>query len=130
MKAFLSARMISNHLNGLEGLNVEDVVGVVERRLLVVERREPHPLEVATIALLSAHHDPHRTPLSQVDGLDDPGNLVDEGDGAGDVVQHGDVANLSERTSLSKQNSTISMSEISRVYNVSNQGIEKDPKPR
>ena len=122
--------MIFNHLNGLEGLNVEDVVGVVERRLLVVERREPHPLEVATIALLSTHHDPHRAPLSQVDGLDDPGDLVDEGDGAGDVVQHGDVANLSERTSPSKQSSTISVSEISRIYNVCNQGIEKDQKPR
>jgi len=51
------------NLNGLEWLNIKDVVGVVEGRLLVVEGREAHALEVATIALLSAHHDPHGAPL-------------------------------------------------------------------
>ncbi len=47
------------HLDRLEGFHVEHVVGVVERRLLVVERREAHALEVASVALLATHHDPH-----------------------------------------------------------------------
>ena len=36
-------------------------------------------------------------PLCDVDGLDDPGDLVDEGDGSGDVVEHVHVADLFPR---------------------------------
>ena len=50
---------IELHLDRLERLHVEDVVGVVEGRLLVVKRREAHPLEVAPVPLLTPHHDPH-----------------------------------------------------------------------
>jgi hypothetical protein len=35
--------------------------------------------------------------LSQVDGFDDPRDLIDEGDGTGDVIQHGHVADLFEK---------------------------------
>ena len=49
------------HLDRLQWLHIEDVIGVIERRFLVVERRESHALEVTSIALLSSHHDPHRT---------------------------------------------------------------------
>ncbi len=51
------------YLDGLERLDVQDVVRVVQRRLLVVEGREAHALEVTAITLLSSHHDPHRSPL-------------------------------------------------------------------
>ena len=50
--------------------HVEDIVGVVERRLLVVKGREAHALKVPPVALLAAHHDPHRAPLRNVHGLD------------------------------------------------------------
>jgi hypothetical protein len=53
------------YLDGLERLDVQYVVGVVQRRLLVVEWRETHALEVPPIALLSSHHDPHRSPLEK-----------------------------------------------------------------
>ena len=85
------------HLDRLEGLDVEDVVAVVQRRLLVVERGEAHALEVAAVALLAAHHDPHRAPLRDVHGLDHRGHLVHERDGAGDVVQHRHLADLLPR---------------------------------
>ena len=46
----------------------------------------PTPVH-SPVPLLSSHHDPHRAPLGEVDGLDHPGDLVDEGDGSGDVIQ-------------------------------------------
>ena len=54
-------------------------------RLLVVEGREAHALEVAAVALLAAHHDPHRAPLGQEDRLDDLLALGAERDGASEV---------------------------------------------
>ena len=48
------------HLYCLERFDRQDVLGVVQGRLLVVEGRETHALEVATIPLLPPHHDPHR----------------------------------------------------------------------
>lgn len=47
----------------LQGLHVQNVVGVVQGGLLVVEGREAHALEVVPVALLPPHHDPHRAPL-------------------------------------------------------------------
>ena len=81
-------------LDGFQGLDVQDVVGVVQGRLLVVKRRETHPLKVVPVSLLPSHHDPHGAPLGQIHGLDDPRDLVDEADGSGDVIQHADVTNL------------------------------------
>mmetsp|Transcript_8070 Transcript_8070/g.26460 ORF Transcript_8070/g.26460 Transcript_8070/m.26460 type:complete len:204 (-) Transcript_8070:1442-2053(-) len=49
------------------------------------------------VALLAAHHDPHGAPLRRIHRLDDDGDLVDEGNGAGDVVQHLHVAHLLPR---------------------------------
>lgn len=89
--------LLEFHLDRVERLDVHDVVAVVERRLLVVERRESHALEMPTISLLAPHHDPHRTPLRDVDGLDDQRDLVDERDGARDVVEHRHVAHLLPR---------------------------------
>ena len=86
--------LVELHLDGLERVDVEQVVGVVERRLLVVEGREPHALEVPAVALLAAHHDPHRAPLRDVDGLDDARHLVDESDRSRDVVQSSHVPDL------------------------------------
>eukprot|EP00965_Chrysotila_dentata_P150735 4980259-Pleurochrysis_carterae.AAC.1 len=80
--------LVELHLDRLERLDVQDVVAVVERRLLVVEGREAHPLEVAAVALLAPHHDPHGAPLRNVHRLDHRGHLVDKRDGAGDMVEH------------------------------------------
>ena len=55
---------------------------------------------MSTITFFTSHHDPHASPLCQVHGLDDPGDLIDEGDGAGDVVQHGHVTNLRIKETL------------------------------
>ena len=38
------------HLDGLQRLHVQHVVAIVQRRLLVIEGREAHALEVAPIA--------------------------------------------------------------------------------
>mmetsp|Transcript_40931 Transcript_40931/g.121364 ORF Transcript_40931/g.121364 Transcript_40931/m.121364 type:complete len:508 (+) Transcript_40931:5381-6904(+) len=93
----LVLRVVEAHLDRLEGLHVEHVVAVVERRLLVVEGREAHALEVAAVALLAAHHDPHRAPLGQEDRLDDLLALGAERDGAARVVHGAAVANLLPR---------------------------------
>ena len=89
--------LIQLELDRLQRIHVQEVIGVVQGRLLVVEWGKPHALEVPTIALLSAHHDPHRRPLRHVHGLDHLRSLVDEGDRAGDVVDHLAVANLLPR---------------------------------
>jgi len=86
--------LVELHLDGLERVDVEQVVRVVERGLLVVKRREAHALEVAAVALLAAHHDPHRAPLRDVDRLDHARHLVDKGDRASDVVQGAHVPDL------------------------------------
>ena len=69
---------IKVHLDRLERFDIQDVVAVVERGLLIIKRREAHAFEVTTIALLAAHHDPHGAPLRDVDWLDHQRNLVDE----------------------------------------------------
>ena len=81
-------------LDRFERVDVEDVVGVVGHGLLVVERREPHSLEMTTITLLSPHGQPHRCPLGVVDGLDDTGHLVDKRNGTRNVVQYGHLPDL------------------------------------
>lgn len=47
------------HLDGLQWFHIKDVVSVVQWRLLIIKWWKAHPLEVPTIALLAAHHDPH-----------------------------------------------------------------------
>ena len=86
--------LVEFHLDRLKRLAFEDVVAVVEGRLLVVEGREAHALEVTPISLLSPHHDPHRAPLGSVDRLDDLWGLIDESNGSCNVVQNLDGALL------------------------------------
>mmetsp|Transcript_1360 Transcript_1360/g.2988 ORF Transcript_1360/g.2988 Transcript_1360/m.2988 type:complete len:516 (+) Transcript_1360:7448-8995(+) len=78
------------HSNWLGRLHVQDVICIVQNRLLVIERRKPHPLEVTTISLLAPHHNPSAAPLRQVHRLNYLRNLIDKADGTGDVVQDGD----------------------------------------
>lgn len=40
------------------------------------------------ISLLASHHDPHGAPLGDIDRLDHARNFVDEGDGAGHMVEN------------------------------------------
>jgi hypothetical protein len=47
-----------------------------------------------TVPLLSAHSEPHATPLSMVYRFNNTRNLVHEGDGSGDVIEHWDFTNL------------------------------------
>ena len=86
--------LVQLQLDRLQRVHVQQVIGVVQRRFLVVKRGKPHALEVPAIALLPSHHDPHGGPLRHVHGLDHLRGLVDEGDGAGDVVDHLAVPNL------------------------------------
>ena len=74
-------------MDGLEWLHVKDVVGIVQRWLLVVKGREAHSFKMSPVPLLSTHHHPHGRPLGDVHRLDHPRDLVHEGDGPGDVVQ-------------------------------------------
>jgi len=50
---------IKVHLDRLQWLDIQNVVGVVQRWFLIVERWKTHPLEVPPIALLTSHHYPH-----------------------------------------------------------------------
>uniref|UniRef100_A0A182WWC5 Uncharacterized protein n=1 Tax=Anopheles quadriannulatus TaxID=34691 RepID=A0A182WWC5_ANOQN len=84
-------------LNRFQRLHVQHVVSVIKWRLLVVKRWEAHSLKVPSIALFTTHHDPHRAPLGNVQRFDHPRNLVHERDRTGNVVQHGNVANLLPR---------------------------------
>jgi hypothetical protein len=83
--------------NGGLGLDLENVVAIVERRLLVVKRRKAHALKVTTVALLLAHEHPHGAPLGEIDRLANERQLVDKSDGAGGVKQRLDLAHLLPR---------------------------------
>ena len=85
------------HLDRVQRLHVQDVVAVVQRGLFVVEGREAHSLEVAAIALLLAHHHPHRRPLRDEHRLDHHRHLVHQRDGARDVIQNLHHAHLLPR---------------------------------
>mmetsp|Transcript_20098 Transcript_20098/g.58313 ORF Transcript_20098/g.58313 Transcript_20098/m.58313 type:complete len:589 (-) Transcript_20098:72-1838(-) len=89
--------LIQLHLDGLEGLHVENVVAIIERRLLVIEGREAHALEVASVTLLAAHHNPHGAPLRQEDRLHDTLGLGAESDRTAAVVNRPAIANLLPR---------------------------------
>lgn len=85
---------VAKHCRSLNGPH-QKVVGIVQRRLLIIEGREAHALEVAPVPLLSPHHDPHGTPLSYVHRLYDPRYLIHKADGSRDVVEHPDMLDLS-----------------------------------
>ena len=89
--------LVELHLDGLEWLDVEDVVAVVKGRLLVIKGREAHALEVSPVAFLAPHHDPHRAPLRDENRLDHLGDIIHKCDRAGDVVEDGDGADLLPR---------------------------------
>ncbi len=81
-------------MDRLKRWDIENVVGVVKWGLLIIERGEAHTLEVATISLLSPHHDPHGSPLGDKHRLDDKRSLVNKSDGSRDVVKNLNIANL------------------------------------
>mmetsp|Transcript_61033 Transcript_61033/g.143984 ORF Transcript_61033/g.143984 Transcript_61033/m.143984 type:complete len:850 (-) Transcript_61033:159-2708(-) len=89
--------LVQFHLNSLEGLNIEQIVSIVKRRLLIIEGGEAHAAEMATIALLPPHHDPHRAPLRDENRLDDLRDFVHERNSARKMIQHVHVANLLPR---------------------------------
>jgi hypothetical protein len=70
------------------------LTSIVQWRFFVIKGRHPHALKMATIALFATHSEPHRCPLSVIDGRDDAGNVVDEGDRTGDMVKDGHLADL------------------------------------
>mmetsp|Transcript_29770 Transcript_29770/g.62394 ORF Transcript_29770/g.62394 Transcript_29770/m.62394 type:complete len:322 (-) Transcript_29770:609-1574(-) len=89
--------LVELHLHSFEGLHVQKIVAVVERRLLIIERGEAHSPEVATVTLLTTHHDPHCSPLSNKDWLDDLGHVIHKSNRPSDVVQDVHVAHLLPR---------------------------------
>jgi hypothetical protein len=86
--------LVEFDLDCFKRLDIKDIVSVVQRRFFVVKGRESHSFEMAAIAFLAPHHDPHRAPLCGVHRLDDLRDLVHKGNGACDVVKSFDVANL------------------------------------
>lgn len=81
-------------LDGIQRLNVQDVLTVVDGRLFIIEGRKRDTFETLTITNFTSHNDPHGGPLGDVDGLDDHGDLVYKGDGTGIVVKDLHIANL------------------------------------
>ena len=49
---------------------------------------------MSSVPLLPPHHDPHGSPLGQVDGFDDPRDFIDESNGARNVVKDLAIPNL------------------------------------
>ena len=49
---------------------------------------------MSSVSLFSSHHDPHGSPLRDVDRLDDSGNFIHEGDGTCDMVEGLDSSDL------------------------------------
>ena len=86
--------LIKFHLYRLKGLDVKYVTAIIQRRFFVIKRWKTHSFEMPTISFFSSHHDPHGSPLGDVDGLDNEGSFVDEGNGSGLVVKDFDVTDL------------------------------------
>ena len=61
------------------------------------------------VSFLPTHHDPHGSPLCQVDGLNHPRDLVHKADGPSDVVEHTDVPHLQSHTHKTRQNAAITL---------------------
>jgi len=89
--------LVEIKLNSFEGVDIKNVVAVVEWRLLVIKWRKPHSLEMPTVPLLSTHSKPHTAPLSVVYGLNDARDLIHKGDGSSDVIEHWNLAYLLPR---------------------------------
>lgn len=86
--------------------NHQQVVSVVQRRLLIVKRWEAHAFEVPPVTLLTPHHDPHAAPLGHVHWLDDQRYLINKADGASDVIQDTDVLDLQSQQVAHQSNPT------------------------
>lgn len=82
------------HTNGLDSLNIGNVIPVIQRGFFIIKGRKAHSLKMTAITLFPTHSDPHGAPLSQEDGLNDPGDLIDKGDGTGKVVKDLDLPSL------------------------------------
>jgi len=50
------------------------------------------------------------------DWLDDPGNLVNEGDGSGDMVENGDLSNLLYRERSPKEKGRPTINTSSKIW--------------
>jgi len=86
--------LIKLHIDGLKRFHLKDIVPIIQRSLLIVKGWKPYSFEMPPISFLSPHHDPHGSPLSSVDGLNHPWNLVNEADGSCDVVENFHVSDL------------------------------------
>lgn len=85
---------IQFHLDCLKRLHVQHVVCIIQWRLFIIKGRKTHAFEVPSVTFLTTHCDPHGAPLSDVHRFNHPRNLVDKGDGASDVVEYLDIADL------------------------------------
>lgn len=86
--------LVQFHVDWLKRLHFKDIISVIKRGFLIIKWWETHSFEMTTISFLSSHHDPHRSPLSSVDGLDNFGDLINEGDGSSDMIEDSDCSYL------------------------------------
>mmetsp|Transcript_67280 Transcript_67280/g.140138 ORF Transcript_67280/g.140138 Transcript_67280/m.140138 type:complete len:884 (+) Transcript_67280:4960-7611(+) len=86
--------LVQLHLHGFQRLDIQQIIAIIERRLLIIEGRETHASEMATITLLPTHHNPHRAPLCNENGLDDFRDFVHKRDCSSQMVKNVDVSNL------------------------------------
>lgn len=82
---FLSIQL---HINWLQRLHLHYVVSIVQRRLLVIKRRESHSFKMSSISFLTSHHNPHRSPLGCVDGLNHSRNFIYKADSSSDMIEN------------------------------------------
>lgn len=86
--------LIKFHLDGLKWFNIENIISIVKRGFLIVERRESHSFEMSTISLFATHHDPHSSPLSSVYRFDNFRDLIHKCDSSSNMVKSLHVPDL------------------------------------
>ena len=86
--------LVQFQLDGFQGLNIQYIITVIDRRLFIVKRRKSHTLKMTTITFFATHSQPHRSPLSMIYGLDNPRYFINKGDGTCNVVQDGHLTHL------------------------------------
>ena len=85
------------HINWLKGLHFQNVVSIIKGRLFIIKWWESHSLKVPSISFLPPHHDPHCTPLSNINWFDNLRNLVNKSDGSCDVIENLHISDLFPR---------------------------------
>lgn len=76
------------HLNWFQRLYSQNIVTIVKRWLFVIKGWKSHALEVFSVSFLSAHHNPHTSPLSRIDGFDYFWSFINKSNGACNMIEN------------------------------------------